>query len=108
MANLRYGQIGVGALGHHFALKLHQTFEALTVFDIDAERMASLEGQGIELAHSAQEVAARSDVVVLSLPNPPAVEAVMCGEHGVLAGAAAHALVIDTSSIDPPRQRDAR
>lgn len=105
MANLRYGQIGVGALGHHFALKLHQTFEALTVFDIDAERMASLEGQGIELAHSAQEVAARSDVVVLSLPNPPAVEAVMCGEHGVLAGAAAHALVIDTSSIDPDTSR---
>ena len=105
MANLRYGQIGVGALGHHFALKLHQTFEALTVFDLDAERIASLEGRGIEIAQSAQEVAARSDVVVLSLPNPAAVEAVMCGEHGVLAGAAAHALVIDTSSIDPDTSR---
>lgn len=105
MTKLRYGQIGVGALGHHFALKLRETFGSLTVHDIDVDRIASLEGQGIDVAESAKTLAAECDVVILSLPNPAVVEAVMGGDDGVLAGAAAKTLVIDTSSIDPHTSR---
>ena len=105
MAKLRYGQIGVGLLGHHFALKLHATFGALSIHDVDADRIALLAGRGIDVAGSAKALAAESDVVVLSLPNPEAVEAVMCADDGVLAGAAAKSLVIDTSSIDPATSR---
>ena len=105
MTKLRHGQVGAGALGHHFALKLRETFGSLTVHDIDAERIASLEGRGIDVAGSPQAVAAESDVVILSLPHPAAVEAVMCEDDGVLAGAAAKTLVIDTSTIDPDTSR---
>ena len=105
MTKRRYGQVGVGSLGHHFALRLRETFGALTIHDIDADRIASLEGPGIEVAASAKALAAESDVMILSLPNPGAVETVMCEDDGVLAGAAANSLVIDTSSIDPDTSR---
>ena len=105
MSKLRYGQVGVGSLGHHFARRLRETFGALTIHDIDADRVASLNVPGIGVAASAKTLAAESDVMVLSLPNPGAVEAVMCADDGVLAGAAAHSLVIDTSSIDPDTSR---
>ena len=105
MSEPRCGQVGVGSLGHHFALRLRETFGALTIHDIDAARVASLEGPGIEVAASAKALAAESDVMVLSLPNPRAVETVMCADDGVLAGAATNSLVIDTSSIDPDTSR---
>jgi len=105
MSKLHYGQVGVGSLGQHFALRLRETFGALTIHDIDADRIASLEGPGIEVAASAKALAAESDVMVLSLPNPTVVETVMCADDGVLAGAATHSLVIDTSSIDPDTSR---
>ena len=105
MKKLRYGQVGVGSLGHHFALRLRERFGALTIHDIDADRIASLAGPGIEVTASAKSLAAATDVVVLSLPSPGAVEAVMCADDGVLAAAGAHSLVIDTSSIDPGTSR---
>lgn len=56
---------------------------------------------GATPARSARHLAARSDVVLLSLPNPDAVRQVMDGKNGVLSGAGPETLVIDTSTVDP-------
>ena len=101
MAEPRYGQVGVGALGEHFAARLLSEYGALAIHDLDVEKLRPFEAKGANVAGSAKEIAEKSDIIILSLPAPAAVEAVMCEEEGVLAGAAAGALIIDTSSIDP-------
>ena len=97
----RIGQIGLGALGIHFARRLHAWAGHLRVLDLDAGKMRAARGFGATTARSARDLAARSDIVLLSLPDPDAVRAVMLGAQGVLAGARPGALVIDTSTLDP-------
>jgi 2-hydroxy-3-oxopropionate reductase len=60
-----------------------------------------LVGEGAARAADAAAVAAASDIVITMLPDTPDVEAVVLGAGGVLGGAAAGALVVDMSSIDP-------
>jgi 3-hydroxyisobutyrate dehydrogenase-like beta-hydroxyacid dehydrogenase len=101
MAGRRIGQIGLGALGIHFARRLHAWAGHLRVLDLDAGKMRAARGFGATGSRSARDLAARSDIVLLSLPDPNAVRAVMLGAQGVLAGARPGALVIDTSTLDP-------
>ena len=95
------GQIGLGAVGIHFAERLHAWAGRLRVLDLDAAKVRAARGFGATAARSAKDLAARADIVLLSLPDPDAVRAVMLGEKGVLAGAAPGTLVIDTSTLDP-------
>ena len=98
---MRIGQIGIGALGQHFAANLLKAFGQVLVHDVDRDRQQALEAEGATAASSSAALAAESDIVLLSLPSPEAVKSVMLGEDGVLSGARADTLVIDTSSIDP-------
>ncbi|MBT5414776.1 MAG: NAD(P)-dependent oxidoreductase [Rhodospirillaceae bacterium] len=97
----RIGQIGLGALGLPFARRLHKAFGALRVYDIKAKRVAAARRLGAAVARSPRDLAARCDLILLSLPDPAAVRAVMEGERGVLAGAKPGTVVIDTSTVDP-------
>jgi 2-hydroxy-3-oxopropionate reductase len=56
---------------------------------------------GAERASGPREVGERAGVVILMLPDSPAVEAVALGEDGVLAGASEGDLLIDMSTIHP-------
>ena len=51
-------------------------------------------------------LAADADIVVLSLPNPTAVRAVMTGPDGVLEGIKPGTVILDTSTIDPATSRE--
>lgn len=95
----RLGVIGLGMVGRHFAAHALRANGAVAVFDLDPARMAAVQGAGP--AGSAAALAAGCDAVVLSLPSPDAVRAAMLADDGLLAGAAAGLLVIDTSTIDP-------
>ena len=95
------GQIGVGRVGRQFATRLLEAMGGPVVHDLDRERLRSLERQGARVAESAMALANEADVILLSLPSPDAVESVVLGPDGLLAGAREGALVIDTSTIDP-------
>jgi 3-hydroxyisobutyrate dehydrogenase-like beta-hydroxyacid dehydrogenase len=97
----RIGQIGLGALGLPFARRLHAAFGGLHVLDLKAARINLARKFGATVARSPRDLAARCDVILLSLPNPLAVRAVMEGPKGVLAGAMQGTIVIDTSTVDP-------
>ena len=60
---------------------------------------------GAERGASPADVAARSEIVVSSLPNPAIVEAVALGEDGIIHGAKAGTVYIDMSSIEPNTTR---
>ncbi|MFO0997504.1 MAG: NAD(P)-dependent oxidoreductase [Alphaproteobacteria bacterium] len=100
------GQIGLGSLGREFVPHLAEAFGALTVFDRDADRMAPLLSNRVKGAASSREVGASSDIVILSLPDPDAVRAVLLGPDGVLADGVRCTLIIDTTTSDPKTVRE--
>ena len=94
------GYVGLGHLGVHLAHSLLAAGHALTVTDLHQESAAGLVAAGATWADSAQAVAEASDVVLTCLPSPAAVDAVVAGPHGVLAGLRAGGTWIDNSTND--------
>ena len=99
------GQIGLGAVGYHFAGHLLKHFGALMVYDIDPSRIDRVRGLGATPAGDVRAVAARCDTILLSLPNPGAVRDVLTGSGRLLDAARAGMLLIDCSTIDPETSR---
>ena len=97
----RAGLIGLGNVGSGFAKRLREAGYPLTVLDKDERRMAPAIGLGAQGASTPGEVAAASDIVLLSLPGSPAVEAVMEGPEGVLGRLGKGQLVVDTGTSRP-------
>jgi 3-hydroxyisobutyrate dehydrogenase-like beta-hydroxyacid dehydrogenase len=95
------GIVGMGWVGARFARKLLESGRGLTVFDIRPEKAEESLRLGAQWASSAREAAERSDVVLLCLPDSPAVEAAMEGRDGVLAGVAEGKVVVDTGTSRP-------
>lgn len=71
------GFIGLGAVGAKLAGNLQRNGVALTVFDLDADKMAPFLAEGAQAASSAADVMQRCDTVITSLPSPAASEAVL-------------------------------
>jgi 2-hydroxy-3-oxopropionate reductase len=95
------GFIGLGVMGAPMARNLLAAGQELVVHSRSPGPVEELVAAGAERASSPREVGERADVVILMLPDSPAVEAVALGEDGVLAGASEGDLLIDMSTIHP-------
>ena len=93
------GVVGVGSLGGAVAGRLAATDHRVSAFDLDAARVTAL--AGVAASASAREVAERSDVVVLALPDTPHILSCLDGDDGLLAGLRAGSLVLLMSTVDP-------
>ncbi len=100
---MRLGFVGLGSLGRHLAASLLRAGFPLTVHDRREEAGRQLVAAGAAWAHSPAEVAAASESVFTCLPSPRAVDEVIAGENGVLAGLPAGGTWID-SSTNAPRE----
>jgi 3-hydroxyisobutyrate dehydrogenase-like beta-hydroxyacid dehydrogenase len=94
------GFVGVGRMGGPMALRLLDAGYTLSVFDTSADALKPLVARGATRAASAEAVASSADVVLMSLPTPPIVQAVSLGERGILRGTRAKTL-IDVSTTGP-------
>jgi len=101
---MRIGFIGLGIMGRPMALNLKKAGHTLTVPEraslTDDVRAAA------EVVATAAAVAAKSEVVILMVPDTPDVERVLFGPGGVAEGLVAGSLVIDMSSISPIATKD--
>jgi 2-hydroxy-3-oxopropionate reductase len=93
-------------MGGAIGTRLVKTGNALTVFDLDPEKVAALTALGATSAASAAEAAAVSDYVILSLNAPKIVRAAVLAKGGVADGARPGTLIIDMSSIDPDATKE--
>src|SRR4029079_15760500 len=100
MASQMIGFVGVGRMGGPMAGRLLDAGHTLTVFDTSAEALASLKARGAMVAGSAAEVEATAEIVMMSLPTPPVVQAVSLGDKGILRGSKVKTL-IDLSTTGP-------
>ena len=97
MGNCSVGFIGTGAMGEHMCRNVARSGRyAVRAFDLDAEPLERLAGDGVETAADAADLAGRSDVVILSLPGGPEVERV--AEDILLPAARPGWIVIDMST----------
>ena len=92
------GFVGVGRMGGPMAARLLDAGHTLVIFDTNAAVMKPLADRGATVASSPAEVASKADVVFLSLPTPPVLQAVAI--DGVLKGTAVKTM-IDLSTTGP-------
>ena len=101
----RIGFIGLGHMGRLMVARLLAAGYTLTVYDRTPERTRSVADKGAAVAATPRQVAAQCDVVMASLTDDAAVQEVMLGADGVLAGVRMDSLVIDLSSVAPQTSR---
>jgi 3-hydroxyisobutyrate dehydrogenase len=89
------GVVGLGNMGGRIARRLVDGGEDVVGFDLDAGRAADA---GARAAESLAEVAGEADVVLLSLPDSPAIEAVV---EKLEAHLRAGQVVVDLSTAAP-------
>ncbi len=95
------GFIGTGIMGRPMAGHLQKAGHNLFLTKHRAEPPKELIDGGAVRCANAREVAAKSEIIVLMVPDTPDVEAALFGPNGVAEGLAKGKLVIDMSSISP-------
>jgi 3-hydroxyisobutyrate dehydrogenase len=94
----RVGFVGLGNMGGRIARRIIAAGHPVLGYDLDEAKVGET---GATAAASVAEVVDGSDVVLLSLPDSKAVEAVVRGTDGILANARAGLVVIDLSTAAP-------
>ncbi len=94
------GFIGLGTMGRPMAKHLQAAGHRLFLHDV-APIPPELVAEGGVACKSGKEVAEKSDVVIIMVPDTPHVEAVLFSEGGVAQGISKGQIVVDMSSISP-------
>jgi 3-hydroxyisobutyrate dehydrogenase len=94
----RIGVVGLGNMGGRIARRIVETGHPVLGNDRDPSRAAAV---GATKAESLAEIAAGSDVILLSLPDSKVVEAVVLGEGGLLEQCHDGHTVVDLSTASP-------
>nr|WP_188981705.1 NAD(P)-dependent oxidoreductase [Pseudomonas matsuisoli] len=102
---LNVGVIGLGNMGGNMAITLAR--KGVSVIGLDPSELARsrVAAEGVSLAEGLQDLAARCEVIVLSLPKAEHVEAVCLGEKGLARLVKAGAVIVDTTTSTPDTSR---
>jgi 3-hydroxyisobutyrate dehydrogenase len=99
------GWIGLGEMGGRIVERLLGEGEQVVGWNRSAGRTEPLEPLGLQVAATPREVAERSDVVFSMVTNAAAVQEIVRGDDGVLAGLRDGAVLVEMSTIDPDISR---
>lgn len=94
------GFIGLGNMGSPMAANLIKAGHHVTGFDLSADALAAFKAIGGIPASSAIDAIIDADIVITMLPAGKHVDAVYCGEGGLLTAAKSGTLFLDSSTID--------
>lgn len=97
----RIAVIGLGQMGGAIAARLHAQGLDVIGYDSSAAACKEFAGRGGKVAGSIAEAAGQAAVVLTSLPNAAAVQAVWTGPGGLEASVRSGSLCVELSSIDP-------
>jgi 3-hydroxyisobutyrate dehydrogenase-like beta-hydroxyacid dehydrogenase len=103
MANLGY--IGLGAMGSRMADRLMSKGHTVTGYNRTKSKAQWLVDKGMTWADSPKDVAAKADVVFIMVMDHNALNAVVDGPTGLLAGIGAGKTVVDMSTVSPAASR---
>lgn len=95
------GFIGLGIMGKPMAGHLVKAGHTVHVCDLVEESVKQLCSLGAGKCACAKEVAQKSKIIFIIVPDTPDVEAVLFGPEGVAEGVKPGSIVVDMSSISP-------
>ena len=96
--SVKVGFVGLGNMGGRITRRIVTGGYSVLGYDIDPTRAAA---SGAASAVSPAAVADKTDIVILSLPDSPVVEAVVLGDDGILGAARPGQVVVDLSTSSP-------
>jgi 3-hydroxyisobutyrate dehydrogenase-like beta-hydroxyacid dehydrogenase len=99
------GLIGLGLMGKPMGHNFLKAGFPLVVWNRSAAKADDLVRAGAKLGASPREVAAQADVLFTIVSDPPALEEVLNGANGVLAGLRRGSIYIESSTISPDLAR---
>jgi 3-hydroxyisobutyrate dehydrogenase len=94
----KIGYVGVGLMGLPMAKRLLSLGYAVRAYDLAPAQLAAAREAGAAAASSSADAAKATDLVVLNLPTPEAVEEVAFGKNGVASVLRPPQLLIDFST----------
>ena len=95
------GFIGLGIMGKPMASHLVKAGHTVHVCDLAEELVRHVCSLGGKACSCSKEIAQRSDIIFIMVPDTPDVEAVLFGANGVAEGLKPGSTVVDMSSISP-------
>ena len=95
------GFIGLGIMGRPMAGHLLAAGNTVYVYDRVADFVKEAVSMGAVACSNSREVAEKSDIIIVMVPDTPDVESVLFGENGVAEGVKRGSIVVDMSSISP-------
>ena len=95
------GFIGLGIMGKPMASHLVKAGHAVCVYDLAEESVKHLCGLGAKACSCCREIAEKSDIIFIMVPDTPDVAAVLFGADGLAEGLKPGSIVVDMSSISP-------
>ena len=90
---MRFGFIGIGAMGRPMATNIVNAGHDLVVCDTNNVATDILAQRGASVAQTAKETACEADIVIACLPSLTTANEVVLGTDGILAGDRAKAFV---------------
>src|SRR5271156_629346 len=103
MANL--GFVGLGVMGSEMVLRLIEKGHTVTGYNRTKAKAAHLLEKGMKWADSPRAVAAAADFTFSMVTNSAALEAIIAGSDGILAGLTSGKVLIDMSTVSPAFSR---
>ena len=97
----KLGFIGLGIMGMPMAGHLLAAGNTVYVYDVVSESIKELASKGAVACSNSKEVAQKSNIIFIMVPDTPDVEAVLFGKDGVAEGVKSGSIVVDMSSISP-------
>ncbi|MEM7024114.1 MAG: NAD(P)-dependent oxidoreductase [Pseudomonadota bacterium] len=99
------GFLGLGHMGGGMVKSLLRAGFPVIAYDLKSQLLQAAVKVGATAGSSPADVAARSEVVLSSLPDPAAVKTAALGADGIVEGVKPGQVFIDLSSIDPATSR---
>jgi len=103
----KLGWIGTGRMGFAMAKRLLEAGSDVSAYNRTRAKAEPLQALGADIVDTPAALAGR-DVVFTMVSSADDLYSVVCGEHGVLSGAAAPKLLVDCSSVSEDGSRRVR
>ncbi len=97
----KLGFIGLGIMGKPMAGHLLAAGHTIHIYDVVPEAVKEMASKGAVACSTNKEVAQKSDIIFIMVPDTPDVEAVLFGKDGVAEGIKPGSIVVDMSSVSP-------
>ncbi|GAC1465527.1 MAG: 2-hydroxy-3-oxopropionate reductase [Ktedonobacteraceae bacterium] len=105
-AKPRIGFLGIGRMGNLMVERLMQHGYTLTVYDRTKEKTQQVAQRGATVVDTPKDLGNQVDVIISMVTDNHALDAVMYGPDGVLAGVKPqHTTLIDMSTVSPETSR---